>query len=412
LLESVLEDVVGPDRERERGERGLIRQIAGRVHDAMVARMSFLFRSFNARIPSIAFTSSRGWLSIDEGDTDVRSHLFPVAAAALMLGTFGCGAARADEPPTPADVSLDFYAEPGELVDIGGGRKLNLRCSGSGAPTVVLDIGTGMTSMSWRKVQPLIAAKHRVCSYDRAGFAFSDPGPPPRSAQAEANDLHALVHAAKLQTPLILVGHSRASYIARLYASAHPTDIAGLVLVDPGSETLATDAPAYAETEAKIIAENDAFSRKCADAAREGDLAKATPIAKECVPGAIPGLSQKLGDSIRDRYRRPSWWETLLSERDSDAANVAAVKATLLPKDIPLIVLSADGGRDWVPAAERAAADEAYAKGHKRIAAQSSRGVVVTVDKGSHDIQEKRPDAIADAVEQIDAQIRRARAAP
>lgn len=344
----------------------------------------------------------------------MRSRLFPAAAALLLFGTLGCRVARSDEPPPPADVSLDFYAEPGQLVDIGGGRKLNLRCSGSGAPTVVLDIGTGMTSMSWRKVQPLIAATHRVCSYDRAGFAFSDPGPLPRTAQAEANDLYALVHAAKLETPLILVGHSRASFIARLYASAHPADIAGLVLVDPGSETLDADAPAYAKTEAKIIAENNEFTRKCADAARKGDLAKATPAAQECVPGAIPGLSQKLSASIRDRYRRLSWWEASLSERESDAANVAAVKAARLPKDIPLVVLSAEGGRDWVPATEREAADAAYTKAHQRITAQSSRGVVVTVDKASHDIQESRPDAIADAVERIGAQIKAgvARAAP
>lgn len=336
----------------------------------------------------------------------MRSRLLPAATALLVFGSLGCAAAHADEPPPPADVSLDFYAEPGQLVDIGGGRKLNLRCSGSGAPTVVLDIGTGMTSMSWRKVQPLIATTHRVCSYDRAGFAFSDPGPPPRTAQAEADDLYALVHAAKLETPLILVGHSRASFIARLYANAYQSDIAGLVLVDPGSETLDADAPAYAKTEAKVIAENNEFTRKCADAARKGDLAKDTPSAQECVPGAISGLSQKLSESIRDRYRRLSWWEAALSERESDAANAAAVKVAPLPKDIPLVVLSAGGGRDWVPAADRGAADAAYAKAHKRIAAQSSRGVVVAVDKASHDMHEQRPDAIADAVAQVDAQIK------
>ena len=337
----------------------------------------------------------------------MRSHSFQ---ALLLFVTLASGATRADEAPPPADLSLDFYAEPGQLVDIGGGRKINLRCSGSGSPTVVLDIGSGMTSMSWRKVQPLIAAKQRVCSYDRAGFAFSDAGPLPRTAQAEADDLYALVHAAKLETPLIVVGHSRASFIARLYASAHPADVAGLVLVDPISETLADDAPDYAKTEAKIIAENNEMVRKCTDAARKGELEKAAPAAADCLPpGAIPGLSQKLSDSIRNRYRRTAWWEALLSERESDAGNDASVKAARLPKDLPLIVLSAEGSRDWVPAADRKAADAAYLKAHKRIAAQSSHGALVTVAKASHDIQDTRPDAIADAVAKLDSQIRAAK---
>jgi len=337
----------------------------------------------------------------------VRSHPLCTVLASV-LGIFGARSLQAAEPSPPPDTSLDFYAEPGQLVDIGGGRKINLRCSGSGAPTVVLDIGSSMTSMSWRKVQPLIAARQRVCAYDRAGFAFSDAGPMPRTAQREADDLYALVHAAKLATPIILVGHSRATYIARLYASAHAADIAGLVLVDPVSETLADDDAAYAKSEAKVIAENNAFARKCAEAARKGELAKDGPAAQGCVPGPIPGMSQKLSDSIRNRYRSAAWWEAAMSESEpaSDAANAASVKAAHLPKDIPLIVLSAEGGRDWVAPEDRAAADAAYIKAHKRIAAQSSQGIFVPVAKASHDIQETRPDAIADAVAKIDAQIK------
>ncbi|MGH8173221.1 MAG: alpha/beta fold hydrolase [Rhodanobacteraceae bacterium] len=334
-----------------------------------------------------------------------------IGGAVFLLGVLIAASALADvdPPPVPAPVeAFDFYAEPGQLVDIGGGRKLNLRCSGEGAPTVVLDIGSGMTSMSWRKVQPLIASKQRVCSYDRAGFAFSDAGPMPRTSQAEADDLYALVHAAKLATPIILVSHSRATYIARLYASAHPQDIAGLVLVDPVSETLADDAPAYAKTEVKLIAENNEFARKCAKAASAGELAKDTPAAKECVPGPIPGMTQKLSDSVRNRYRSAAWWEAAASEAAAatDAANIAAVKAAPLPKNLPLIVLSAEGGRDWVAEADRGAADAAYIKAHQRIAAQSANGSFVGVDKASHDIQESRPDAIATAVAKMDAQIK------
>lgn len=308
-------------------------------------------------------------------------------------------------PPSAAkpapDVSLDVYAEPGRLVDVGGGRKLNLRCSGSGAPTVILDSGQGMTSMSWRKVQPLVAKTSRVCSYDRAGLGFSDAGPMPRTAQAAADDLHALVQSARL-APVVLVGHSMASYVARLYTAAHPDEVVGLVLVDPVSESLAEDAPAYAAREAKAGEANAEYGKKCAAAARKGELDQATAAAQACVPPPIPGLSDRLSDSIRQRFRSAGYWDTALSERGADAANIAAVKA--IPAStyaaLPLIVLSAES-REWIAPEDRKEADAAYAKAHRRIAASSTRGRVVAVAKSGHNIQEDQPAAVAKAIAEI-----------
>jgi pimeloyl-ACP methyl ester carboxylesterase len=340
----------------------------------------------------------------------MRERLIGIALGALATGALVPAATHAQATAMPPpDRSLDVYAVPGRLVDIGGGRHLNLRCSGKGAPTVLLDGGQGSTSMSWRKVQPLLAATHRVCSYDRAGLGFSDAGPLPRTAQAEADDLRALVRAAKLETPLILVGHSLGSYVARLYAGAHRSEVAGLVLVDPISETLAQDAPAFAELEAKMSAQNSDYGRKCGDAARKGDLATATPAAEACVPPAFPGLSQRLSDSIRQRYRSLVYWETSLSERDADVANIAALKAALpVDSELPLVVLAADGTNDWVPAEQadlRKAGDAGYAAGRERIARQSARGRVVAVTHSSHDIPEEQPAAIAQAVAAVTAQI-------
>lgn len=304
-------------------------------------------------------------------------------------------------PPSP-DPALEVYAEPAQRVDIGRGRKLNLRCSGSGAPTVILDAGQGMTSMSWRKLQPLVAKTHRVCSYDRAGLGFSDAGPLPRSAQAAADDLHALVQAAKLTPPLVLVGHSMASYIVRLYAAAHPDEVAALVLVDPVSETLAEDAPDYAAREAKASALNTEYGKTCAEAARKSDLAKPTPVAQACVPPPIAGFSEKLSDSIRQRFRDAKYWDAALSERESDAANIAAVKAipTSAYARLPLIVLSAER-RAWIPAQDRAEADAAYAEGQRRIAALSARGRVEVVAQASHNIHEDQPEAVAKAIAEV-----------
>jgi pimeloyl-ACP methyl ester carboxylesterase len=75
------------------------------------------------------------------------------------------------------------YPPPGKLVDVGGWR-LHLNCTGENkpnTPTVVLESGFLGFSFDWSLVQPAVARFTRVCSYDRAGHAWSDPGPRPRT---------------------------------------------------------------------------------------------------------------------------------------------------------------------------------------------------------------------------------------
>lgn len=68
---------------------------------------------------------------------------------------------------------------PGELVDAGG-VKLHINCAGIGSPTVVLEAGFPGSSLDWSLVQPAVAQFTRVCSYDRAGFGWSQQGQLPR----------------------------------------------------------------------------------------------------------------------------------------------------------------------------------------------------------------------------------------
>jgi len=76
----------------------------------------------------------------------------------------------------------------------------------------------------------------RACSYDRAGLAWSDPGPTPRTMLQDAYELHALLRAARVKPPYVLVGHSVGGLIARVYAERYPKEAAGMVLVDPTHE--------------------------------------------------------------------------------------------------------------------------------------------------------------------------------
>lgn len=125
---------------------------------------------------------------------------------------------------------------PGELIDVGGYR-LHARVEGKGSPTVVLLNGAGDYSFVWSLVQPEVARFARTVAYDRAGDAWSDLGPTPRSMRQESAELHLLLAKAGLRPPYVLVGHSFGGLLARVFAGMYPGDVAGMVLVDATHES-------------------------------------------------------------------------------------------------------------------------------------------------------------------------------
>ena len=120
------------------------------------------------------------------------------------------------------------YPPPGRLIDVGG-RKLHLDCAGKGRPTVVLVAGGGAFSIDWALVQPKVAQETRVCSYDRAGLAWSDPGPADETVEQTVSDLHILLKNAGEQGPYLLVGASIGGIYIQAYQRAFPKEVAGLV---------------------------------------------------------------------------------------------------------------------------------------------------------------------------------------
>src|SRR6478672_11663766 len=131
-------------------------------------------------------------------------------------------------------------------VDIGGGRMMYIECHGSGSPTVLLISGTDTASDLWHAadqkgptVYDDIQKTTRVCAYDRPGaphldqtFSRSDPVPQPTSPQNGVDDLVALLKAADVPGPYVLVAHSFAGTIARVFAAQHPDEVKGIVFVD------------------------------------------------------------------------------------------------------------------------------------------------------------------------------------
>ncbi len=144
------------------------------------------------------------------------------------------------------------------LIDIGGGRKMYLECQGTGSPTVVLISGRSDRSDIWQTVTntakpgpgvfSAVARFTKACAYDRPGTVKitghtieagrSTSVPQPVTPKNAVEDLHALLTAAQIPGPFVLVGHSYGGLIARLFAETYPSEVVGLVLIDTLTEFL------------------------------------------------------------------------------------------------------------------------------------------------------------------------------
>lgn len=135
-------------------------------------------------------------------------------------------------PATKAgEISAATIGMPGHLYDLGT-HQLHMFCVGDGTPTVIIDSGLGGFSLEWQDIQQILSRDVQVCTYDRAGYGWSEIGPGPRTTEQITKELHQLLDVADVKGPYILVGHSFGGYNIRYYASTYPQEVVGLVLVD------------------------------------------------------------------------------------------------------------------------------------------------------------------------------------
>ncbi len=319
----------------------------------------------------------------------------------LLAGTIGLAQARGTSPSVAPQRIPDSYAHADRLVDIGDGRYLNLRCTGSGAQTVMLEAGAVADSSTWFKVQPLLASSTRVCAYDRAGYGFSSEGPVPRNLDADVSDLHALIHDSGIDTPLVIVGHSLGSNIVRQYASRYPADISAMVLIDPPAQDIGRYAPAWQKDEDAMSVQRFAFLDRCEAAAEMHGLPSTDPELHDCLGAANPLASAKVNAADLARMSRPAFWHTVLSVlHDNVEVFRQPVPAQETHGSTPLIVLSADNTYADALPRDRKGLEQARTQTQKQIVATSSRGSLVRVANTSHEIQADQPDAVVEAVEQ------------
>ena len=172
------------------------------------------------RFRSLSTRSYRTWRKVVE-----RIALSVV----VLLAAFVAGSS------TYNAIALHYFwahnQPPGDFYSVNGHR-MHIICTGNGSPTIVLESGLGNDALTWGGVQPVLSNTTRVCSYDRAGFGWSDALPAPRDSDHIAAELHELLLQAKVTGPIVLMGHSIGGMYERDYATRYPADIVGIVFED------------------------------------------------------------------------------------------------------------------------------------------------------------------------------------
>jgi pimeloyl-ACP methyl ester carboxylesterase len=242
-----------------------------------------------------------------------------------------------------------------------GGRRLFLRCTGHGSPTVVFE--GGLTS-DWYELQNQLAGFTRVCSYDRPGGpgSRSDPASTPRTARDFVADLHAQLHVAHVPEPYVLAGHSNSGLFSMLYASTHPRQVAGLVLID---------------------------------AVHTATIKRRLAMLKPLVSPEEWEALRQLMITVPPRLIDPEGIDIWTSERQT---RVALRRSPLRP--MPLVVL-AHGHPDDPPPPFVEHEERLWQQLQRELAQLVPGGRLVIATESGHDIPHEQPELVLDAIRDV-----------
>ncbi len=135
---------------------------------------------------------------------------------------------------------IEYYRYPptGRFVEANG-ITMHIDCDGERKnptdPIVLLEPGFSLSGVTWVNVQQLLSSKYRVCSYDRAGFGWSDTTHSTMDANSVAAQLNTLLHEAEESGPYIFVGHSMGGLYGQVFSELYSDRVQALVLIDPPS---------------------------------------------------------------------------------------------------------------------------------------------------------------------------------
>jgi len=302
------------------------------------------------------------------------------------------------------------FAVPHRLIDMGGGRKMNLYCSGQGPVTVVFDAPSGDAGWSWYRVQPEVARHARACVFDRPGFGFSDPVSKPNTSESVAADLHKLLTAAGEKGPYVMVGNSLGGANVQVYTYRYPSEVKGLVLVEAQHEDETARLDKVTDGKVKqIYAMVEAQGQYCRAAAKKG-FARDAQAQKNCIGEPLQTFGPKLGAAMLASESRLSYWQANVAEYAAIATSDAQLRKLRRPfGDIPLVVLTRGVSPYAVPGQPQSAMNKAFEDENfavqKEFTKLSTRSTQRVVAGAGHVIQADKPEAVVDAVLEVLKQV-------
>jgi pimeloyl-ACP methyl ester carboxylesterase len=278
------------------------------------------------------------------------------------------------------------FSPPGRLYEVSG-HAMHLSCAGSGRPTVVLESGVLHDSRDWLLIEPVVANFTRTCSYDRAGYGWSDYRSGPRDSAAISDELAALLAEGGETPPFILVGHSLGGIFVRQFALRHPRTVVGMVFVDSSHEQQLAHFPPPGNS----ILRSQQYFRKAFVTNELG----------------IPRLQHACGlDAVRPELEaeaiyiecQPTRWLTALHEIEI-FVSPPPMPARGMFGNMPIEVLTRDFDLEDDPA-ERAASP-VWIQLQKELAALSFAGNWRVVKGASHAIHIDKPDEVVAAIRRV-----------
>ena len=287
------------------------------------------------------------------------------------------------------------YPAPGKYVDVGG-RRLHILCIGnrlSGEPAVIVESSGFGSSVSNKKAREEIAVRAQVCSYDRAGTGWSDPGPAVITTGVLVSDLERLLAGAAIPPPYLIVASSIGGLTAELYTRRHPDLVSGLVMLDAANSDGANRKAAL------VTGTNIALVCSAKWAARFGLLRLADPFRLRRESPAA-----EASRSVAQLYTVERMASVCAMAHGLRASLAELNGAPVLRSDLPLTVLtagSAEGlippGLSWLRGKADAFRSE-FLQTQQQFAARSTQGTWRLVQNSGHLIASDQPHVAAEAV--------------
>jgi pimeloyl-ACP methyl ester carboxylesterase len=358
----------------------------------------------------------------------MASKIVVACAAMLACASFPTGfpAMAREDTSTAIDRTILPYASTENSARLPDGRTIHLVCMGRGSPVVILTAGGSGWSVNWAKVQPAIAAKTRVCSWDPAGLGLSSPSSQPQTSDNLTSDLQAALKARGIDGPYVMVGHSLGAYPSLLFADRQPSRVVGMVLVDPALPDQAAIFDRITPAQSawlKSLPSPVPFLEKCAAALRSGAVHPGGADPDGCLraPDWPPDWPTGFRAALNQNYvgappaTTAAALDTIASSmRSADQDSRIVINPARNYRDMPLIVLTASefSVPPGFPAAAKAeipAEQAAWRRGHQAYAALSTRGVERVVPNSTHEMLDGTPQAVVDAIGQVVDEARRPR---